>query len=92
MQVTATEAKNQFSKICAQAKRAPITVLKDGLPDTVIVSYESFQNLAATPMSGLARRQKEFNDTYKDWIAAQHDNFEKNGLWCQGAVAWMEPA
>ena len=87
MQVTATEATNRFDTICAQAKRAPITVLKDGWPDTVIVSYEEFKNLTPAPIKSLGQRQNEFNETYKDWIAAQHENFEKNGLWCEGVVS-----
>jgi antitoxin (DNA-binding transcriptional repressor) of toxin-antitoxin stability system len=45
MQVTATEAKNQFSKICAQAKIEPVFVYKNGKPVSVIVSHPYFQNL-----------------------------------------------
>jgi PHD/YefM family antitoxin component YafN of YafNO toxin-antitoxin module len=45
MQVTATQAKNQFSRICAQAKIEPVFVYKTGKPDTVIVSHPYFQNL-----------------------------------------------
>jgi prevent-host-death family protein len=92
MQVTATEAKNRFGSLCAEAKRAPITVLKDGRPDSVIMSFAYFQNFNPASSTSMAQRQKEFAKTYKDWIAAQHDNFEKNGLWCEGAVSWMEPA
>jgi prevent-host-death family protein len=92
MQVTATEAKNRFGSLCAEAKRAPITVLKDGRPDSVIVSFAYFQNFSPTSSPSIAQRKQAFDETYKDWIAAQHDNFEKNGLWCEGAVSWMEPA
>jgi prevent-host-death family protein len=88
MQVTATEAKNRFGTICAQAKRAPITVLKDGRPDTVILSFEDFENLIRTPIDTLAQRKKVFAETYKDWIATYNADIEKNGLWCDGQAAW----
>jgi prevent-host-death family protein len=90
MQVTATEAKNRFGSICSQAKRAPITVLKDGWPDTVIVSYAEFQTMRPAPVRDLAARQKEFNETYKDWIAAENARFEQFGHWSQGMVAWRD--
>ena len=33
----------------------------------------------------MAQRQKEFNDSYKDWIALQDDHFVKTAF---GAKAW----
>ena len=88
MQVTATEAKNRFGSLCAEAKRAPITVLKDGRPDSVIVSFDYFQNLSSTASTSMVQRKKEFAETYKDWIAAYNADIEKNGLWCDGQAAW----
>lgn len=88
MQVTATEAKNRFGSLCAEAKRAPITVLKDGRPDSVIVSFAYFQNFSPTTSPSLAQRKKEFAETYKDWIATYNADIEKNGLWCDGQAAW----
>ena len=88
MQVTATEAKNRFGSLCAEAKRAPITVLKDGRPDSVILSFADFESLSRAPIDTLARRKKEFAETYKDWIAAYNADIEKNGLWCDGQAAW----
>ena len=38
----------------------------------------------------MAQRQKEFNDSYKDWIALQDDHFVKNGLRCEGLAPQME--
>jgi prevent-host-death family protein len=90
MQVTATEAKNRFGSLCAEAKRAPITVLKDGRPDTVILSFTDFENLTRTPVKSLALRQKEFNETYKDWLASENARFETYGHWSQGLVAWRD--
>ena len=91
MQVTATEAKNRFGYVCAQAKTEPVFVEKDGRVDSVIVSVEQFEALkAAGEKKFMARRQKEFNDTYKDWIALQNQHFDKHGLWCDGLVSWME--
>ena len=37
MQITATEAKNRFGRICAQAKKEPVFVEKAGQIDTVIL-------------------------------------------------------
>ena len=37
MQVSATEAKNRFGYICAQAKTEPVFVEKDGRIATVIL-------------------------------------------------------
>ncbi|MDO8442370.1 MAG: type II toxin-antitoxin system prevent-host-death family antitoxin [Polaromonas sp.] len=91
MQVTATEAKNRFGYVCAQAKTEPVFVEKDGRVDSVIVSVEQFEALkAAGEKKSMARRQKEFNETYGEWIALQNEHFEKQGLWCDGLVPWME--
>jgi hypothetical protein len=35
-------------------------------------------------------RKKEFDETYREWIAAQNRDFEDNGLWCEGLVAWQQ--
>jgi prevent-host-death family protein len=91
MQITATEAKNRFGYVCAQAKIEPVIVEKDGRPDSVVVSYEDFQVLqAAADKRSMAQRKKEFNETYKSWIAVQNQHFETHGLWCNGLVSWME--
>ena len=47
MRVTATEAKNRFGSLCAQAKREPVFVEKAGQLDTVILSVEQYQALQA---------------------------------------------
>lgn len=92
MQVTATEAKNRFGHICAQAKTAPVIVEKDGRPDSVIVSYADYQALtAAAQAKTLAQRRREFNEAHKDWLAEQKRDFERNGLWCDGLVTWQSP-
>ena len=89
MQVTATEAKNRFGYVCAQAKQSPVFVEKDGRVDSVILSVEQFQALqTATHTKSMAQRKKEFQETYKDWFAEQNALFEKHGLWCEGLVAW----
>ncbi|MBS0341109.1 MAG: type II toxin-antitoxin system prevent-host-death family antitoxin [Proteobacteria bacterium] len=91
MQISATEAKNRFGHICAQAKTEPVFVEKDGRPDSVILSYADYQALvAATQTRSLAQRRKEFNETYKDWIAEQNRDFEENGVWSDGLVAWRD--
>jgi len=69
MQVTATEAKNRFGHICAQAKREPVFVEKGGRVDSVILSVEQFEALkAGGQQKSMAQRKREFNEKYKDWI------------------------
>ncbi len=89
MQATATEAKNRFGYFCTQAKTEEVLIEKDGRLDSVIVSYEHFRALkdAVAPKTA-AQRKREFNETYGEWLAAQKQDFEQNGLWCDGVVAW----
>jgi prevent-host-death family protein len=91
MQVSATEAKNRFGYFCSQAKTEPVIVEKDGRPDTVLLDYEEYKALSsAAQKKSLAQRKKEFNETYKDWIRQQNEDFEKNGIWCDGLVPWQQ--
>lgn len=89
MQVTATEAKNRFGYVCAQAKTAPVFVEKDGRIDTVIVSIQQFEALkSAEQTQTLKARQNQFNQTHKAWLEEQNARFEKNGLWCDDLRVW----
>lgn len=91
MQVTATDAKNRFGYYCSQAKSEPVIVEKDGRPDTVLLDYETFQALQQAAASrSIAQRKREFNETYREWIQAQKDHFDKHGLWCDGMVSWQQ--
>jgi prevent-host-death family protein len=89
LQITATEAKNRFGHICAQAKREPVFIEKGGRVDSVVVSLEQFEALRrdAQPLS-LAQRRRAFKAQYGNWIAEQNRHFEQHGLWCDGLVAW----
>ena len=60
MRVTATEAKNRFGSLSAQAKREPVFVEKSGQLDTVILSVEHYQALRARhdKASRTARRKR----------------------------------
>ncbi|BAL97714.1 type II toxin-antitoxin system prevent-host-death family antitoxin [Rubrivivax gelatinosus] len=81
MRVTATEAKNRFGSICAQAKREPVFVEKAGQIDTVIVSVEHYQALQANQQhAGLSARRQAFEAEFGDWIAAQNAWVEANGI------------
>lgn len=94
MQITATQAKNRFGYFCAQAKADPVFIEKDGRPDSVIVSFETYtalkESAGSAKTKSMAQRKKEFNETYKDWIAEQNRIVEEHGLWCDGLVAWQE--
>lgn len=89
LQVTATEAKNRFGQICAQAKREPVFIEKGGRVDSVVVSLEQFEALRHnTQATSAAQRRRAFNAQYRDWIAEQNRHFEQHGIWCDGLVAW----
>ena len=89
MQVTATQAKNRFGALCAQAKIEPVFVEKDGRVDTVIVSIQQFEALkSASQPKGLAQRQRQFEQTYKAWIDEQNARFDQHGLWCDDLRTW----
>ena len=81
MRVTATEAKNRFGNLCAQAKRGPVFVEKAGQIDTVILSAQQYQALLSNyDKAGRAARKKAFEAEYGDWIAAQNARFETHGI------------
>jgi PHD/YefM family antitoxin component YafN of YafNO toxin-antitoxin module len=89
MQVTATQAKNRFGAICAQAKVGPVFVEKDGRIDTVIVSAKQFSEFqAAAKTKTLAQRKAQFEQSHGAWITEQNQRFEANGLWCDDMRVW----
>jgi PHD/YefM family antitoxin component YafN of YafNO toxin-antitoxin module len=89
MQVTATQAKNRFGAMCAQAKNEPVHVEKDGRIDTVIVSAKQFSELlAANRIETLLHRKAQFEQLHSAWIAEQNQRFEAHGLWCDDMRVW----
>ena len=81
MRVTATEAKNRFGSLCAQAKREPVFVEKAGQLDSVILSAEHYQALqAGHDKASLASRKQAFEAEFGDWIAAQNARVEAHGI------------
>ncbi|RZL38946.1 MAG: type II toxin-antitoxin system Phd/YefM family antitoxin [Rubrivivax sp.] len=81
MRVTATEAKNRFGSLCAQAKREPVFVEKAGQIDTVILSVEQYQALQAhQDKASRSARKKAFEAEFGDWIAEQNAQFETYGI------------
>lgn len=89
MQVTATQAKNRFGAICAQAKVGPVFVEKDGRVDSVIVSAKQFSELqAASRTETLAQRKAQFEQSHGAWIAEQNQRFDAHGLWCDDMRVW----
>lgn len=89
MQVTATEAKNRFGAICAQAKTKPVYVEKDGRIDTVILSAQQFEALRSAAQSKTPElRKAEFEKMHSAWIAEQNSRFEVHGLWCDDLRVW----
>lgn len=81
MRVTATEAKNRFGSLCAQAKREPVFVEKAGQLDTVILSVEQYQALQTNhDKNRRAARKKTFESEFGDWIAVQNARVETHGI------------
>jgi PHD/YefM family antitoxin component YafN of YafNO toxin-antitoxin module len=81
MRVTATEAKNRFGSLCAQAKREPVFVEKAGQLDTVILSAEQYQALqAGQGRASLTARKRAFEAEFGDWIAAENARIEALGI------------
>lgn len=89
MQVTATEAKNRFGYYLGQAEREPVHVLKNDRVAAVMISAVRYAELEALEQGeSLAQRRKEFNEKYKDWIAAQNDLVEKVGVFGESLRPW----
>jgi prevent-host-death family protein len=81
MRVSATEAKNRFGSLCAQAKRGPVFVEKAGHVDTVIVSAEQYLALQIShSKASRTARKKAFEAEFGDWIDAQNAHFESYGI------------
>jgi hypothetical protein len=81
MQNNTSEVDNCFDSICALAKREPVFVEKVGQIDTMILSADHYRVLQVTPNStSLATRKKEFEAEFGDWIAAQNNWVESNGI------------
>ena len=89
MQFTATEAKNRFGAVCAQAKEGPVFIEKDGRIDSVILSMKQYELLKASHDNlSLGERQNQFESTYKTWLAEQNLRFETHGVWNEALRAW----
>lgn len=89
MQLTATEAKNRFGHCLSQAKISPVRIEKNGRLEALIVSAEQFADLerranAASPKLTSA----QFAETYKEWIGAQQQHMDEQGLWCDDIRTW----
>lgn len=81
MRVTATEAKNRFGSLSAQAKLEPVFVEKAGQLDTVILSAEHYFALkAGHDKPKRAARRKKFESEYREWIAAQNARIDAHGI------------
>ena len=81
MHITATEAKNRFGSICAQAKKGPVFVEKAGQIDTVILSVDQYRVLQAGQNTArLAKRKQQFESEFAEWITAQNAWVEPHGI------------
>ena len=80
--MTATEAKNRLGQVLEHAQREPVFIEKAGRRHSVVLSSARYEELLkAEAGRSLKERTREFNETYKDWIAEQNERFDKHGLW-----------
>ena len=57
----------------------------------VIAHDENLRDLCcAKVQETLAQRREEFSKTRKQWLDEQTADFERNGLWSDGLVAWRD--
>ena len=81
MRVSATEAKNRFGSLCAQAKHEPVFEEKAGQIDSVILSAEHYQALLAhNDKAARVARKKAFEEEFGYWIALQNARLEAIGV------------
>lgn len=81
MRVSATEAKNRFGSLSAQAKREPVFVEKAGKLDTVILSAEHYYALKANQgQATSAEPRAKFESEFSEWIAAENARVESYGI------------
>ena len=69
---------------------APIPANIDQTP-RVLLDFEEYRALkeaASAQAKSFAQRQKEFNETYKDWIAEQHRIVEEFGVFGEEYRVW----
>lgn len=89
MNVTATEAKNRLGQVLEQAQRAPVFIEKAGRRHSVVLSAERYEQLLqAEAGKSMKERTREFNETYKEWIAEQNDRVARRGLWNEEFRRW----
>ena len=89
MTVSATEAKNRFGAICAQAKIAPVFIEKDGRLDSVILSIQQFNALNnERDKKALKGKRQQFELRYSSWFKEQNDRLDAHGLWCDDLRTW----
>ena len=89
MQISATEAKNRFGYYLGQAELEPVHIMKNDRVAGVIVSAARFAELEALEQKkSMAQRKREFNETYKEWIAEQNDLVERVGVFGEEFRPW----
>ena len=89
MQSNTSEVENCFDSICAPTKRKPVFVEKSAQIDTVILSADHHRALQVTPnRTSMAARKKKFEAEFGDWIAAQNNWVEKNGIPGADLLPW----
>jgi len=82
--VSATEAKNRFGALCAEAKRGPVLVEKDGRADTVLLSFEAYRALVDPSQRLIERRRHAFARQHRSWLQAYRREVQAHGVFSDG--------
>jgi hypothetical protein len=55
----------------------------------VVISSERYEHLLKVESrESMALRRRRFNERYKEWLAAQQQQFDAHGLWSDGLQIW----
>jgi prevent-host-death family protein len=89
MKISATDAKNRLGQVLDEAQRAPVFIEKGGRRHCVVISSERYEHLLKVESrESMALRRRRFNERYKEWLAAQQQQFDAQGLWNDGLQVW----
>ena len=90
MQVSATEAKNRLGHLLEQCQRGPVTIEKSGRRHSVLLSaahYDALLINARTTAQAVDPGQA-FYDEHRNWVDAENQRVERQGLWNDGLRVW----
>lgn len=93
MQVTATQAKNQFGQMLDHCQQEPVVIEKSGRRHSVLLSARRYDALLAASSVAVAPADgktpgERFYAEYKDWVDLQNALVEKYGVFGEEHRLW----